>query len=98
MIPCSKCDRLATTTVTDAQTGYLVLQQPPTCREHRCIMTDHDIIRWESEGGAIGASSRGNDVAESAEIRSLSEAGRWYGQLLVDLNRANMAGLIDQSL
>ena len=57
-------------------------------------MTDHDIIRWESEGGAIGASSRGNGVAESAEIRSLSEAGRWYGQLLVDLNRAVAAGLI----
>ena len=57
-------------------------------------MTDHDIIRWESEGGAIGSVTCGNDVAESAEITTLSEAGRWYGQLLVDLNRANMAGLM----
>ena len=57
-------------------------------------MTDHDIIRWESEGGAIGAVTCGNDVAESAEITTRGEAGRWYGQLLVDLNRAVAAGLI----
>ena len=58
-------------------------------------MTDHDIIRWESEGGAIGGVTCGNDVTESAEITTRGEAGRWYGQLLVDLNRANMAGLLD---
>ena len=57
-------------------------------------MNDHDIMRWESEGGAIGSVTCGNEVAESAEIRSLSEAGRWYGQLLIDLNRAVAAGLI----
>ena len=58
-------------------------------------MNDHDIMRWESEGGAIGSVTCGNEVAENAEITTLSEAGRWYGQMLIDLNRANMAGLLD---
>ena len=44
------------------------------------VMTDHDIIRWESEGGAIGASSRGNDVAENAEITT---RGREYADILM---------------
>ena len=57
-------------------------------------MNDHDIMRWESEGGAIGSVTCGNEVAESAEITTRGEAGRWYGQLLIDLNRAVAAGLI----